>query len=185
MEIINKKIEWKVLDNNNGKALLISVKCLETRSYDDDYEKYHSPKTWENCSLRNWLNTEFLNNAFSNIEKEKIINSLIENVDNKLKGKGGNDTYDKVFLLSEQEVKKYSEILEEIENDDTWWSRSPGYDNTSASIVNRGMIDNFIMSKVAQKKLTESGSTFKTNYQFMLDLSDELGVCPAIWIDIS
>ncbi len=46
--------------------------------------------------------------SFSNEEKELIQLSELKNIDNKTYGTpGGNDTKDYVFLLSEEEIRKY------------------------------------------------------------------------------
>ena len=62
-----KPIEWDVLDIQDGKALLISSKCLDARPYNEEY----APVTWEKCTLRAWLNDDFLNTAFSTRNKRK------------------------------------------------------------------------------------------------------------------
>ncbi len=98
-------IVWVVLDTVDDKAFLVS-------NYGIDCQPYHTKVidiTWENCSLRLWLNVEFYNKAFSSEEQSCI---LLTNVDNS-KSQGywnsdsGNDTQDKVFLLSYAEVKTY------------------------------------------------------------------------------
>lgn len=74
--------------------------------------------SWENCTLRSWLNNEFYNTAFSDSDKERIVTAHNENPDSYgvfkasnsdryLWGKGGNATDDKVFLLSITEVSEY------------------------------------------------------------------------------
>lgn len=141
-------IEWLVLAREGKKALLIS-------RYGLDAQKYHSADnaiTWQTCSLRTWLNSTFLNKAFTATEQSAI---LMTNVDNsKAQGysgystDGGNNTEDKVFLLSYAEANKYLGITDggynkklDVEatayakergahtSDDNriwWWLRSPG-----------------------------------------------------------
>ena len=63
--------------------------------------------TWEKSSLRAWLNKKFINTAFSDEEKEKINITEIVNQDNPVYGiEGGNNTFDKIFLLSLSEVSE-------------------------------------------------------------------------------
>ena len=50
-------IDWRVLDIQGNKALLISEKVLETRRYNDEYKDI----TWEKCTLRGYLNGDFYN----------------------------------------------------------------------------------------------------------------------------
>ncbi len=63
-------ISWRVLsiDVDNNRALLITTQILEKRAYNDT----NTSITWENCTLRSWLNGDFLNN-FSSDEQSKIV----------------------------------------------------------------------------------------------------------------
>ena len=110
-----EEIEWIVLDVDDNKALLLSKYGLDAKQYNKAYEGV----TWETCSLRSWLNDEFLKAAFTEEEQSAI---LLTDVDNS-KSQGydgwagwpddvisGNDTQDKIFLLSVAEAKKYFDI---------------------------------------------------------------------------
>lgn len=100
-------IEWIVLEKQNGKALVMSKYILDAKSYNDENKEV----TWENSSLRKWLNSDFYNNAFNDSEKQKIINTLVENKTNEKYGtSGGNNTNDNVFCLSVDDVKKYLNV---------------------------------------------------------------------------
>jgi len=68
---------------------------------------YFDPITWEHSFARRWLNTDFLK-QFNHDEQSQIIETRVENNDNPyLMISGGNDTNDKVFLLSLDEVLMY------------------------------------------------------------------------------
>ena len=110
----NTTIEWLVLDYDaaNNCSLLISRYGLDTKPYNENYEDI----TWEKCTLRDWLNSTFYNKAFSSSEQSAI---LLTDVDNSecqgysagdWNSKGGNNTQDKVFLLSYAEANKYWDI---------------------------------------------------------------------------
>lgn len=90
----NKKdaIEWIVLDRQGNKALLYSKYILDCKCYNNLLKNV----TWETCDIRKWLNDSFYNKAFDNSEKSQIENTNIDSAAN-----------DKVFLLSEEEVRKY------------------------------------------------------------------------------
>lgn len=95
-------IEWIVLDVKGDQALVISKDALDVKVYNDEF----SGVTWETCSLRSWLNGEFYENAFSEEEQSKINTTHVEAENNNEYGTyTGNDTYDKVFLLSNFEAK--------------------------------------------------------------------------------
>lgn len=61
-------VEWLVLDVQSDKALLLSKYVLDEKAYNDE-EIY---VTWEGCSLRNWLNNDFTNSAFTKMNKRKF-----------------------------------------------------------------------------------------------------------------
>ena len=142
-------IKWRVLQSENQEAFLLSDVILDRRPYNESYEDI----TWEESSLRAWLNKKFINRAFSDEEKENINITEIVNQDNPEYGtEGGNNTADKIFLLSLSEVsgkkdgKKYGFLNDETRTCETnsfsegvlagyWWLRSPGYDSSSAAEV--------------------------------------------------
>ena len=110
--ITKDDIEWIVLDESEEKVLLVSRLILDTIAYNDQMTGI----TWENCTL---------SVAFSSEEQSFISNSRIKNVDNLHPLRmalpdwmqqynpygntvsGGNDTIDKVFILSWEEAIKY------------------------------------------------------------------------------
>ena len=105
-----EQIEWKVLDAVDGKALLLSKYCLNCQPY---HTSIYSV-SWEDCSLRAWLNNGFFNEAFDNDEKEKIVASNLRNDENPQYGTyAGNDTVDRVFLLSIEEARTFFSSDEE------------------------------------------------------------------------
>ncbi len=95
-------IEWKVLDIKDGKALLLSKAALDCQKYN----KTHVDVAWKNCSLRKWLNHEFLNAAFSESEKAKIPTVTVSD-DSSYGTNSGDTSRDQIFLLSVSEAKKY------------------------------------------------------------------------------
>ena len=60
---------------------------------------------WENCTLRSWLNSTFLNDAFSEAEQDMIPTTHLTNPKNLMTNvAGGNNTDDKIFLLGLSDV---------------------------------------------------------------------------------
>ncbi len=91
-------IEWIVLEKTKKSLLVISKYALDQVSYNT--ERYTSV-TWETCTLRKWLNEKFYSKAFNKTEQGLIKTVTLENFDNpQYNTPGGNDTKDKVFLLS-------------------------------------------------------------------------------------
>lgn len=150
-------IEWLVLAKENNKILVISDKALDYQRYNKTYEKI----TWEQCSLRKWLNDSFFNAAFSEEEQALIQNTTVSADKNpKYSTDPGNATTDKVFLLSINEAEKYFSgeqarkctttayviAIAQSEYDNKyvswWWLRSPGDKQKNAARVDyAGSID--------------------------------------------
>lgn len=161
----NTPIEWMILDHNGQRALVVSKYGMDAQPYNITGHA----ATWETCTLRTWLNGTFYNKAFSSAEQAAI---LTTNVDNSKKQcysgwetNGGNNTQDKVFLLSYKEAYVYFDVTEDSHcnekspvaptayaiaqgadvdsycktEDGTaarwWWLRSPGYYQFSAAYV--------------------------------------------------
>lgn len=97
-------IEWIVLDRQGDKTLLLSKYILDCKCYNNKFEDV----TWETSSLRNWLNSDFYDNAFNGSEQEKIQTTNVITNNNIFRGtKGGNNTQDKIFSISIEEVRRY------------------------------------------------------------------------------
>ena len=144
-----KPIEWIVMKNEGNQVLLLSKYVLDTKPYN----KESKAVTWETSDIRKWLNNEFYTTAFNKAEKGRIQTTLIKNEDNfETKTSGGNDTKDKVFLLSQKEAETlFSNKKERIAkatgytqktgvyvNERTnalWWLRSPGNGSDAAGTV--------------------------------------------------
>ena len=171
-------IEWLVLAKENNKILVISDKALDYQRYNKTYENI----TWEQCSLREWLNDSFLYTAFSKEERVLIQSTTISADKNpQYSTDPGNATTDKVFLLSINEAEKYFSgeqarkctttayviAIAQSEYDNKyvswWWLRSPGDKQENAARVDyAGSIDYSSIS-----------------------VSDNVGcVRPALWISI-
>ena len=109
-------IKWRVLSTDGNTALLLSDVAL-------DYKPYHSSRTsvtWEKSTIRSWLNgydstsnsaganysiNNFIDTAFTGAEQAAIRNTDVKNENSISYGtNGGNDTIDKLFLLSESET---------------------------------------------------------------------------------
>jgi hypothetical protein len=176
---------WRVLDIQNGQALVVSERVVEYRAYHTSYTSI----TWAECSLRSYLNGEWLFKNFKEEEdRARIVLKTVINSDNPLyRAPGGVDTQDYVFLLSIDEVLNYLYVpdkpksvigsdyfisddnnsarvaLDDKGNAAWWWLRSPGYDSNDVSDVSSG------------------GYLYLSGYAIIL--SDE-GVRPALWLDL-
>lgn len=151
-------IEWQVLDRDGRNALLISRYGLDVQPYTWP----HAQVTWEQCTLRIWLNDTFANRAFSQKEQQAILMTTVANGSDEgyWKTDGGNDTQDKIFLLSYRQAEQYFDVT--IDNDENmksrmqptdyalahgagklgWWLRSQGPErDTAARVYYVGALD--------------------------------------------
>lgn len=150
-------LEWRVLDVQNDRALLLADKLIDCKRYHEEWVDV----TWETCTLRQWLNSEFISKAFNSGEQSKIATVTNQNPNNPKYGTtGGNSTQDRVFALSIDEVKKYfssdsamiayatlyTKTQGVYVNKDTggswWWLRSRGsYHDIAAGVYSDGGVD--------------------------------------------
>ena len=99
-KILFGNYDWQVLDIQNDRALIITENIIEQRPYHNAYVGI----TWTDCSLRKYLNGEFYD-RFNKDDKSRICPVINKNPDNQWYGiKGGEDTRDRIFLLSIEEV---------------------------------------------------------------------------------
>ncbi len=109
-------IKWLVLKAKENQLFLLSDIVLDSQKYNTKDQNV----TWKTSTIRSWLNgygmsvneegidyrnKNFLNSAFSSDEEASIDTTSVINADNiKYNTDGGDDTNDKIFLLSELEI---------------------------------------------------------------------------------
>lgn len=151
-------IEWLVLDVQDGKALLLS-------RYGLDYQPYNTigqETTWEDSSIRSWLNGTFWEKAFNPDQRSAILATTTDNSQKQSYAvnytNGGNNTTDHIFLLSNKEAWQYlgNNIINRCAPTDyavkqgaktnssytiddraagSWWMRTPGHTRHYAALV--------------------------------------------------
>ena len=156
-----ERIRWKVLRNDGSTLFVLADLGLDCKDYNEEYTSI----TWETCTLRQWLNEDFYRTAFSTAEQGAIVAQQVENADNPYYGtEGGNDTTDRVYLLSIAEVTNpaygfcedygtcsasrrvqssayahargaYIDTSDTYAGNGWWWLRSPGYSTIFAAYV--------------------------------------------------
>ena len=144
-----EEVSWIVLKVEDNKAFLLSRDCLDTQPYHDVFD---GRSDWANCTLRQWLNEDFMNTAFDAAEQQLILETELVNKDNSSYGTpGGENTVDKVFLLSLDDAYYYQGnpmMLSKVTTyavargcyaspiqNGWWWLRSPGVYTRDASYV--------------------------------------------------
>ena len=178
---------WRVVNVQDDKVLLISDKVIEAKMYHDKHEN----TAWVNCSIRKYLNGDFYN-TFSEAEKSQILETRLPSYNNPWFGTdGGKYTNDNVFLLSIEEVVTYfgdggqlrdkNQNTKYFINDDfnnnrkavnikgessCWWLRSPGNSLSFASCV------------TTDGRIAVSGDFVNRGDGF------NIGIRPAMYVDI-
>lgn len=171
-------VKWRVLandENSSGKLFLLADQNLDVKPYNSSYTSI----TWEKSTIRSWLNgyganennygtdyssDNFIDTAFSSNEQSAIVETYIYNTTQSdgssnpnpsYSTSGGNNTTDKIFLLSIEEannnsyfpngndsrkstntayVASYSGMYG-VGAADYWWLRSPGHADYDAAYV--------------------------------------------------
>lgn len=143
-------IEWLILDQDGDKYFVISYYALVCKPYTDD----PATERWDQSPLRTWLNDDFYNQAFTAEEQAMILETNVpaHNIPQYEKDPG-EDTVDRIYLLSNQEAEHYfatflSKYCEttpyaRVRGDYTdcyddscwWWLRTPGVISNDASHI--------------------------------------------------
>lgn len=90
-------IEWRVLSAKGGSLYVMAEKIIDAARYHET----NTDITWKDCTLREYLNSDFYTLAFADKEKALIKTTTLANGSNPNYGTdGGAPTQDKVFLIS-------------------------------------------------------------------------------------
>ena len=106
-------LKWSVLDASTGFVVCDSI--IDSQPYNNyilhsgseywgDSNKMHYASNWEYSSLRAWLNNEFYNTAFSEMQQDRIKELTRENKSTYDSKYDSNPTSDKITLLSYDDV---------------------------------------------------------------------------------
>ena len=164
--------DWRVLDMQGDRKFLLSEHVLF-------YRPYHRTTTnisWEQSDIRSYLNTTFLN-SFNSQDQARIAFTNVVNGNNPRYGTaGGNNTTDRIFLLSIEEVWRYFGDDEDLTAKNLqgsashWWLRSPGdLPCRAAGVLYDG-------------RLAMSHSSVEPGGPFRPDPHPGHGSRPALWI---
>ena len=174
-------VEWRVLAVSGTKVLVISRYGLEPRWYHSANESV----TWETSEIRSWLNGTFYNGTFTQAEKGRVQVTAVENKTwHSQQAPAGNNTNDRLFLLSYTEASTYFSsnadrvcyptqyaknkgALTDSNGACYWWLRSPG-----AAGVN------------AAENVYPSGLIEDVGGYVWVDAAAQITVRPAMWYDL-
>jgi len=164
--------KWLVLDvdTENSKALLIMDGYIDTMYMFADDEVH----TWENSQVREYLNFQpNLDVMFTPREQEFILKTAVSNPANPKTGvSSGNDTTDRLFLLSTEEVEKYFENPQDRVVYDAEGSPVGQYLRTAGG-------EESYFAMIIQD------SSGEIDYNGSYGYSGAYAIRPAMWVDVS
>lgn len=180
----NEPIQWRDLEKQDDRVLVISDQILDCKPFNTREVIGY----WENSTLREWLNNEFLGTAFTKTEQSSILTTTVvtDTEGEDITSFVGEpldyhtETEDKVFLLSKTELDTYfgsdeakqcspTAYAESVgAGDRQWWTRSLHWEQRETAVV---MSDGSINSG--------DGIAMGTNVDSLE------GVRPAMWISLS
>jgi len=178
--------EWLTLDEENDRILILAKDIIELRPYNNE----NGDVTWADSDVRQWLNDVFFYGLPASLQ-QAVITTKVSTDPSEYGASGGEDTTDKVFLLSSEEADKYLNATSRLAGLDVpdsaiqaadsasgtglnikdvvaehggwpWWLRSPGAGQDDAAFVNYfGAVDTFGRA---------------------VDGWDDYGIRPALWL---
>lgn len=158
-------IVWKVLQVQDGLTYLMSEKILDVRRVSGDQWKY---KGWESSELYAWLNEDFLQAAFSPEEQVALHEDetlgfvslpSVDDLQNKALGFGTDVSrriYGTDYALAQRGLYSYSS-----RGYSPVWTRTP-----------------------SRKTHAQRATKINGKIGFIGVESDDLGVCPIIWLKL-
>ena len=209
---IRTPLSWEILEKQGNRLLLISEFCIDWNLYDGSgsFLGPAADTTWENSTIRKDLNGDFIENTFSKFEQMIIAETEVRTKPNPICGNNpGNDTKDRLFLLSADEVvkyftEKYGNPLSDYRTDcimcDITDLRQQYHDlgnfSAKADILMADVFDEKInIGRYAyqwwlrtpgseQKKVCVVTPDGRIDFGGVSSSADEIGVRPAMWIDL-
>lgn len=160
-------IDWLVLDKKGGKLLVISKFIL-------DYQPFHGYKQaeqWGSSRIRNWLHEVFLKEAFFEKEQSLICETNIISMFND----GVEElSSDKLFLLSDKEVKKYFKTAKDRRAECTVYAKkAPGWGLRSYKLGTESFQAVYYSGRIISNGFSEMNHS---NFECVW------GVRPAMWL---
>ena len=173
-------IQWLVLEEDGETALLISKQVLDAMPY---YQVHHSSTTWEASFLRQWLNGEFANAAFTEEEQGKmaLFHSKAE-TNPKYGNDPGNDTFERVALLSAGEAEAFfsSDTARVCARTD--YARARGANTSTGSTMGQWWLRTLGKDRDDAAIVSSDGSVYLIGTDMV---SDKIGIRPVIRLRLS
>lgn len=151
-------IRWRVLEEDGRGRLLFAEAPVAFLPY--NRERDHA--NWSECSLRRWLNKDFMEKCFTLPERMDILLTPVRNdAEERWRVENGPNTRDKAFVFNWPELEGYFPTKEGRACGQWYWLRGFGWSMLSPMAI----------------------YTDGTLYEYGVNKnSEEVGVRPAMWV---
>lgn len=131
------KYKWKVLERKDGAVRLIAADIGKDHIfYRMPFSDTQKEVTWKDSSLRSWLNSQVLEDIFTDRERTRLLLQTSDASANAEYGTAYPDpAEDYLTLLSVEEINSgiYAQSIDELGHD--YWLRTPGHSLECAAFV--------------------------------------------------
>lgn len=113
-------IEWYIIKKDGNKALLLSKDNIVYQAFDENMPLYEEEKIalWSTSTIREYLNNNFINDAFSEKQQSMILDTYISGTPDADFILKDDNTTDKIFILSCLETINLSSVEKNVRNSD-------------------------------------------------------------------
>lgn len=183
----NESIEWIVIDKLEDKIMVVSKCIIAMQPFNTTNEGHIS---WEKCTLRKWLNNDFLNEAFSDAEKKLISDTTVSNTEYLAFGLSYSTTdhltTDKVFLLGENERDMLSSVdaLKGIGTDSVIALFGDVANRDSSDLKFLWWLRTTWEDAVGCQASAVYGASYDEHEHDTYNVEESAGVRPAMWISL-
>ncbi len=127
-----RPLEWTVMEVSGKVRLLLANDNIAFQPFNLERDNTY----WSTSHLRQWLNHDFINEAFTMAERMSIMISKLKNpASREWNTYCGPDTKDKVFVFSHEEIDQYLPNPADRGLEEWWWTRTMGYILLAAACV--------------------------------------------------
>lgn len=203
LNVLEEPIEWIILEKKENAVLLLSKYIIDCKPFyhidienidniDLDLKEKFKDVNWNNSTLREWLNEDFLNESFNDKERRLILSTHLEDI----------NTDDKIFCLNQYEYEKYFDNGGYYENNRDIGDTRIYYNGTTIRNDKAKQYDTYNIFKsddtydywLRDKDTNEKeygiefGTTKTVNYYGDIDSNVDynmfIGVRPAMWVSL-
>lgn len=187
-------IKWNVLKVENGKALLLSSKIIDAARYNNTSATVNGyyGNNYAHSEVRKWLIDDFYNSAFTENEKNCILETTLDNsacaTDYNASGSynkySSESTTDKVFLLSKNEIDTLASKY--MNKSVTDYAKSRGFQQIVSTEACNAWLTRTAGNNTFQIYYVQiRWGKWTTYYNWNDDkITVKMGACPAIWVDM-